>query len=92
MRCLVFSLPFCCQGPSFGMGLLSYKEKSEKVVEGSASLSHLVYWKERNRIVFEDLPFSYTSLRNSFISSFSIWAVAFLIWETMLLLEFLCIL
>ena len=61
------------------MVLLSCKEKTEKVVEGSAwkvALLCLIWsiWKERNRIVFEHLPLSYTRLKNSFISSFSIWA------------------
>ena len=63
--------------------MLSYKEKSEKVMEGSASLSHLV---------FDDLPFSYTRLKNSFISSFSIWAGLLDLGEDSFVRILLCIL
>ena len=31
-------------------------------------------WKERNRVVFEDLPFSYSRLKNSFVNTLSSWA------------------
>ena len=60
------------------MALLSYKEKSKNVVEGEE--------------VFEDLPFSYIRLRNSFISSFSIWAGLLDLGEDSLVRILLCIL
>ena len=31
-------------------------------------------WKERKRVVFEGLPFSYNRLKNSFVNLFSSWA------------------
>ena len=49
-------------------------------------------WKERNRIVFDDLPFSYTRLKNSFISSFSIWAGLLDLGEDSFVRILLCIL
>ena len=31
-------------------------------------------WKERNKIVFEDVPFSHSRLKHSIISSLFLWA------------------
>ena len=57
------------------MNLLFHKEKVKKLWMTAPLCLFLSIWKERNLIVFEDLPFSYTRLKNSFISSsFSIWA------------------
>ena len=34
-------------------------------------------WKERNRIVFEDAPFSHSRLKHSIISSLFFWTMIF---------------
>ena len=38
-------------------------------------------WIERNRVVFEDLPFCYSRLKNSFVSAVSSWASIFSVGE-----------
>ena len=49
-------------------------------------------WKERNRVVLEDLPFSYTRIKNSFISSFSFWVGLLDLGEDSFVRILLCIL
>ena len=49
-------------------------------------------WKERNHVVLEDLPFSYTRIKNSFISSFSFWVGLLDLGEDSFVRILLCIL
>ena len=54
--------------------MLFHEEKVKKLSMAAPLCLFWSIWKERNCIVFENLPFSYTRLKNSLISSsFSIW-------------------
>ena len=49
-------------------------------------------WKERNRVVFKDMPFSYSGLKNSYVSALSSWVDILGVLEDTVVRIFFCIL
>ena len=56
------------------MELFLYKKESKKDLEGCASLFILGNWMRRNHIVFDDMSFSLSMLKTSFVSILVSWA------------------
>ena len=56
------------------MELFLYKKESKKDLEGCTSLFILGNWMRRNHIVFDDMPFSLSMLKTSFVSILVSWA------------------
>ena len=67
-------------------------KKTKKVWKAASLYLLWEIWKERNHIVFEDLPFSYSRLKNSFVSALSSWASILGVGENTIVRIFLCIL
>ena len=66
--------PLLAKGPDFGMELFLYKKESKKDLEGCTSPFILGNWMRRNHIVFDDMPFSLSMLKTSFVSILVSWA------------------
>ena len=67
-------------------------KKTKKVWKAAHLYLIWEIWKERNRVVFEDLPFSYSRLKNSIITALSSWAGILGVGEDTIVRIFLCIL
>ena len=70
---------FLCDSstPVFSDGYVfrySCKEEEKKALVGSPLSIFWAIWKERDRAVFEDAPFSHIRLKHSIISSLLYWA------------------
>ena len=67
-------------------------KKIKKVRMASSLCLIWEIWKERNRVVFIDLPFSYSRLKISFVSALSSWADILDVEEDTFVRILLCIL
>ena len=67
-------------------------KKTKKVWKAAPLCLIWEIWKERNRVILEDLPFSHSRLKNSFVSTLSSWAGILGVGEDTFVRIFLCIL
>ena len=57
-----------------GLGSAPSQENRSKVVAGNSPMLVVAIWIERNKVVFEDMQFSFDRLKSFFIRSFCEWA------------------
>ena len=67
-------LPLFAKRGVVKMVLLSNQEESQQSVDGGTPQFNWAIWRERNRVVFEDVVFSPNRMKLSFVSALISWA------------------
>ena len=85
-------LPLFAKRGVVEMVLLSNQEESQKSVDDDTTQFNWAIWRERNRVVFEDVVFSPNRMKLSFVSALIYWAGLIPNMEYSLAIILLCIL